>query len=235
MLPNHLMNSSNHPKSYTMKLSNFIFVAAFIMALSSCINLPDLNPGSNDNIIIRSVGWEWPVPITSSQLNFDDGLDINDDGTIDFRFIGTSFTDPVLGSVHLVKIEGAAPGNEVTGNYFSVETVCGHVIPMATLQLLQPNFAVANFTAWRRQAALYWSVPSFGECSEYMIYTDNTNSGQHEYIGIKFVDNGNIHYGWIELICHEFTTTGIPGSPERWRINRVGYNDVANNGLRVPS
>ena len=214
-------------KSIIMKRQLLIFIA-IITSFTSCVQLPDINPESSENIIESLLGNFVPFNERPFTLN----VDINKNGTTDFVFTGYTYDDPILGTINKSKIVGFVAGNMVTQKIVEHQTMCNMLVETSPVQLLGPNFSINSLSKWGRSATFYINIQSPSGCEN---YNDFVGWEGYEYFGIKFIDQGQIFYGYLNIKAFQNNYGGdLLGCPDAYRIMNAGYNSNAGQGLRVP-
>lgn len=113
------------------------------------------------------------------------GVDINNDGTVELEITRTEF-----GSMHYVGITDQAPGVSVLGLYYS-----NNMFP----DRLENGDPIAPGDPDWRNDAQGWLVSFYS----YGQWAFGNPSG---FLGVRFQDDGNTYYGWIELKMETNTT-----------------------------
>jgi hypothetical protein len=116
-------------------------------------------------------------------------LDLNNDGTPDFAFSNYSYQTHGLGALYL-KLIPAQPANEVWGIKLTGE----RRVTAAALSSGVQVGSKGNFAAYPQgldMALLDQSITAFASGSWLGVQT--------AYLGLKFVINGEVHYGWARV------------------------------------
>lgn len=145
---------------------------------------------------------ELTVP-THSSRNFD--IDFNTDMIPEFTFQINNLSENAQG----IGIAGTYWGNQVMGDGDTVTV--GNFYPFALDQgqEIYPDGGILWFNDWDEEWEHSIHIPIFGNgLNEEGHWAGNP---QEKYIGVRFLIDGNIHYGWVAIEIPNKTTLIVKG------------------------
>src|SRR5260370_15846218 len=161
------------------------------------------------------------LPINPSPSNFTSvPLDINRDGIADFNFSLSSFA---YHSFNADLFGTAAAGNAVVGNkgpvfaYAAVLARGAKIGPSAHFTSSARGFDMIERSHGEAISSTFYSRKLYGNWS---------GNPPNRYIGVKFLIDGETHYGWVR-----FSVTSGPHRPISALITAYAYETVANKRI----
>ncbi len=158
------------------------------------------------------------TPVYNITPNHTVHLDLNGDGTIDFKFHDsfscTSFCEYIVGAL---TVKPAQPGNEIWGypgrshNYASALRA-GVVI--GSMDKFSPNKAVMASGGYDA------GTTTVGFCA------GPWKNERNRYLGLKFMISGEVHYGWARL-----TENCAKNGENSASLTGYAYETVPNKGI----
>lgn len=192
-----------------MKPISVFFIALLFMV--ACKKNDNDNPAINDRVINKT--------ITSIAVgpNFiiSDNLDLDDDGKIDIKFLG-SITD----STKYTSIQGENDSTNILSEFIPYASFLGGIIPIS--KSISTNTLIdVSSSHWVDLS--YMSLISTKVSKEF-------NNGIHGdgdiYLGFQLVKNtGDKFYGWMLLNVSSDMKTIV--------VKEVAVNTIANKGIKV--
>jgi len=141
-------------------------------------------------------------------------LDLNGDGMTDFSLYDNSWaSDSITYRFSLI----AKPGQ--TGNSIIEGPQTGTVSALYAGAQIAPTgrFGSGGYMAW----GVYFNYPHRRHCSGYGPW----NKVHNRYLGVRFIVNGEMHYGWARLSesCSKYGITAV--------LSGYAYETIANQGI----
>ncbi len=188
-----------------------------VAAAAAGVTMLALAPPAAAEVVVHGTN----LPINPSPSNFTSvPLDINRDGISDFNFSLSSFAYHSF-NADLFLIP--ATGNAVVGNK---GPVFAYAAVLARGAKIGPS---AHFTSSAR--GLDMIERSHGEAISSTFYSRKlygnwSGNPPNRYIGVKFLIDGETHYGWVR-----FSVTSGPHRPISALITAYAYETVANKRI----
>jgi hypothetical protein len=147
-------------------------------------------------------------------------LDLDHDGTADFSFLNASSQGPEGQFIALLSAVAKSQGNQI---WARGATNSGGLFAAA----LPPGFTVGQNKSYfqiRRRGlmALDWG----GVYGSPFYYGQWAGSTQRRYLGLKFMIDGQIHYGWARL-----NATGFYSNPIQATLTGYAYETIPNKPI----
>jgi hypothetical protein len=138
---------------------------------------------------------EAEIIYTRADIETPFSLDLNGDGTVDFKFTSLNVV-----SSNFLGVNAAYTGNGVVGGGSSYAAA---LLPGAQIG---PS---ANFVSYGRMARGFWYGTN-RRTFQWHCYGPWKDVKKH-YLGLKFMINGEIHYGWARLseTCHKGLNSAV--------------------------
>jgi len=226
-----------------MKHSIILSIVAFAMAITSCIEVEDLTPGSESREIINPITGTEEIPgldgnpssdlvvnqfnltgtfNTTSQFNLP--LDIDGDGNTDFTLVGESLHNGSM-SMNTVYLIGNQNNKVIKEEGYA--ELCNNTVNTVPIQRVTPSTGVNATSEWYNVGVLYLNVNS-EDCNAVRNYSENGRAANY---GLKFYIDGSEHYGWLNIKTSSIGRMGYPECSEHWTVRKAVYNPVANQGV----
>ena len=140
-------------------------------------------------------------------------LDINEDGDVDFLIYTSDFSTGFIPD----------EGNAILANSVAWDNPCGGSYDVFGVERLPPNAVVNGGTvnaSWK--GFLETPALRFENCHEEEVHT-TLPIGSRGWLGIRFLIDGELHYGWIAINRQE----------EFFNISYIAYNKEPGFGMRT--
>jgi hypothetical protein len=169
-----------------------------LAASAAGVSILALAPPSQAEIIYTRADVEIPF-----------SLDLNGDGTVDFKF-----TSHNVRSSNFLGVDAAYAGNGVVGGGSSYAAA---LLPGAQIG---PS---ANFVSYGRMARGFWYGTN-RRSFQWHCYGPWKDVKKH-YLGLKFMINGEVHYGWARFneTCHKGLNSAV--------LTGYAYETIPNQGI----
>ena len=152
---------------------------------------------------------EAEIIYTRADIETPFSLDLNGDGTVDFKFTSLNVV-----SSNFLGVNAAYTGNGVVGGGSSYAAA---LLPGAQIG---PS---ANFVSYGRMARGFWYGTN-RRTFQWHCYGPWKDVKKH-YLGLKFMINGEVHYGWARLneTCHKGLNSAV--------LTGYAYETIPNQGI----
>lgn len=158
------------------------------------------------------------TPVDNITPNHTFHLDLDGDGTIDFKihdsFTCTSFCEFIVGAI---TVKPAQPGNEVWG-YAGRSHSYASALPAGVLIGSAGKFSPGKKVMV--SGGYDAGTTSVGACA------GPWKNARNRYLGLKFMINGETHYGWARL-----TETCAKNGENRALLTGYAYETTPNKGI----
>ena len=199
---------------------------ALILGMVSCSTIEEQQPSTD--LVVTEIN---KVLDFSDGNSFKHNIDINNDGTVDFSLVGIRGVQPGMGQLNMVRLISTTVENRSIGAETYNFQACDVALEYNSMQILSTNDMISPTESnWKREPLLYVHMITPSDCSHHVKHFESNKEG---VLGVKFLNEGYLFYGYIRLRADDLTESGCPGSAEEWTIIEYGYNKVQGQGFMI--
>jgi len=154
------------------------------------------------------------------------GLDLNNDGIVDFTFKAFGKYFPPVTYINFLNVKRAQPGNEVAAHLaFNLDFAGGFNFAYALSSGTPISQQARHFSVARATMAWQCACDAGGYYRGSWLSHSSHAPLSNRYLGFKFKINGEVHYGWARLNAEGFFGGAV--------LTGYAYETVPNQGLNA--